>query len=122
VGFVGVVLALVLPICAAFARRLGKVGALLAAVASVAVVVLLATNVFGEDDYVQTGESRWERRPGSAHTLFVLEAILGLAVALGFVLVAVRPVWIRRIGPLLTGAAVLQAVGAWVVLVAYNSN
>jgi hypothetical protein len=122
VGFAGVLLALAVPFCAAFPRLLGRVGMLLGAAASIGVVALLASNVFGEDDYVSDGRSRWETRTGSAHTLFVLEVVLGVLVAAGFALIALRPRSAARVSPLLTAAAVLEAVGAWVVLVAYNSN
>ena len=121
-GFIGVVLAVAVSVAAVFARRLGRIGALLAAGASVAVVALLAANVFGEDDYVDNGQSRWERRPGTAHTLFVLEAIVGALVAAGFVLIAYRRDATGRVAPVLTALAVVEAVGAWVVLVAYNAN
>jgi hypothetical protein len=122
VAFGGVLLGLVVPVAAVFARLLGRIGALLAAGLSLAIVVLLATNVFGEDDYVDDGRSRWERRPGSAHTLFVLEAVVGALVAAGFVLVAFRREVTFRIAPLLTALAVVEPIGAWIVLVAYNAN
>jgi hypothetical protein len=122
-GFVGVVLALAVSVAAIFVRRLGRVGALLAAAASVAVVALLVANVFGEDDYADTGQSRWERRTGgAAHALFVIEAVVGGLVAAGFVLIAFRRDRATRIGPLLTALAVAQAIGAWIVLVAFNAN
>jgi len=122
VGFAGVLISVCVAAAAPFARRLGRVAALLAAAASLAAVALLAANVFAEDDYVSAGSSRWETRGASAHLLFILEVVLCVVVAAGFVVVAFRPRSVKRVGPMLTMLAVLQAIGAWIVLVAFNSN
>lgn len=121
-GFVVVLVGLGVVAAAAFTRRVGRPVALVVAVASVAVVALLATNVFGEDDYVSNGASRWATRGGNAHALFVVEAVLATAVVAGFVLLGFRRRATARLAASLSFTAVLEAFGAWAVLIAFNAN
>ncbi len=121
-GFIGALLAVAVALVASVARRLPRAVALSAAAGSIAVVALLAANVFGDDDYVDNGSSRWETRSGNAHALFIAEAALGLLVAAGLVFVAIRRRQRERLAPLLTFAGVLEAFGAWAVLVGFNAN
>jgi hypothetical protein len=122
VAFVGVLVGLAVAAAAAFARRLGRPVALVVAAASVAVASLLAANVFGEDGYVSNGASRWATRGGNAHALFVVEVVLAAAVAGGFILLAFRRRAAVPLAPLLSFTAVLEAFGAWAVLIAFNAN
>jgi len=121
-GFVGVLVGLGVAAVAAFGRRVGRTVALVGAAASLAVAALLAANVFGEDDYVSNGTSRWATRGGNAHAFFVVEVVLAAAVTAGFLLLAFRRRAAVRLAPLLSVTAVLEAFGAWAVLVAFNAN
>jgi hypothetical protein len=103
-------------------RFLGRMTALAAAAVTLAVAGLATSFVFGEDDYIGDGSSRWSNRDVTEHRLYVVAMVVVGLLATSFAALAARPGRPELLRGALFLGGIVVAIGSFVVAVAFGAN